>query len=174
MKSLFKYVILTAFILSFINSCKENPAAAGNNLQLNGKWSETFSWINEGNGIYSSGVSSETNMQKTSTLTLSGDSFILKILPPNIVSYINNGTVYSGFNKDTLYTGKYSVRHDTLLFILDEDGSPHYFTYNISNYSLNIAQLPIKKSGSLYIVSSSEFLWGNSFNKHAGRFARLD
>jgi|GEM_PF-4053101 len=174
MKSVIYKVLLLVLMLLFINSCKQSPTEVSNEPLQNGRWSESFKWNEGTHAEFAKAFGLNNNMQKTATLFLNGNNFVLTILPPNLVTYVNNGSAYSGLNKDTLYTGRYSTHQDTLLFILDKDSTLHYFAYHLSNDSLKISTLPKKISDSVYTVSFSEFLWGNCFNKHAGTFSKLD
>ena len=160
---------IPVLILAFVLVCgcgKENPSQPTKPGPLEGTWSESYLWESMLNDYRST--------EKTSTLMLGGKAFTLKILPPHRVLVVEGDSIYTAWSADTLYTGSYGTKSDTLSFYVDQLDGPWLFRFSCENESLSLEQLPVGYSGDIAIVRMNSFLWGHSFLKTSGTFMRVD
>ena len=150
-------------ILFLLFSCKKITDPIGDINGTNGTWEETFTWINLIDCIHLEDDYSDCEITQTSVLRLNSNLFTVKITPS-----INNLLDTC----DTLYSGIFWLRTDTILFKLDRDSSIQKMLYHLYDDSLEIRIAHIAFDDSFMVTPNASFLWGNARNKLSGTFYR--
>ena len=154
-------IILIIFLLF---SCKKVTEPVGIKDDIRGVWQESFTWSNFINCIPIDDDYSHCEKAQTSQLTLTNNSFTVKITP--CVNTISDTC-------DTLYSGIFSLKNDTIIFKLNRDSSIHEMLYQYYDDSLEIRTAPTVVNDSIIAIEINSFLWGNAFNKYSGTFYRI-
>ncbi len=174
---LFKIVYALSFIsLFYFLGCQDDENLLNTNYveQLAGKWTETFNWVSSNSINLSENSEYTGSIEKTSTIIFFENEFSVKILPPHKIIIINGDSVWTDYNKDTLYTGTYKVNGDTLTFFPVGESNPQHFGFSMGNNIMKISQMPERIDDSTSVLKLSEFLWGNCLNKHSGTFRKTE
>jgi hypothetical protein len=172
MKWLLTVVILS--LLLFVQCGNQLSIAPSETDYIIGKWEETFNfyWLAdqvhpaEGNGFAAT--------ERTSTLSLSEDHFILRIHPPRRAFVFEPDTFYVGWADDTLFTGVYEIRQDSLLMNLAGSDRFERFTFSMEENRLRISAAGELDSNGQMAFPLSSFLWAYSFFKGSGEFIRVE
>jgi hypothetical protein len=157
-------LIFLLIVLLFI-SCKKVTDPIMNNDPLIGTWQESFTWLNYEDCVPVDSDFSACEITQQSVLSLNGDKFTARISPC---------IEYPPVIHDTLFTGKFIIHTDTILFILDRDTIIRKILYQVYDNSLNLQLYDPFFSDSLAIKPNAVFLWGNARNKIFGTFSRVE
>jgi hypothetical protein len=142
------FIILTSFIF-----CEKSYSPLEPESNLIGVWIEKFTRPDYGNG----------EVNQTSTLTLSGSSFTVKILP--IIPIISSKV-------DTFFRGSYTVMKDMIIFKVEGDSVPQKLDYTLHGDTLKIWNHPESLGDGMMTIKLFSFLWGNAFGKYTGQFIK--
>jgi hypothetical protein len=153
------------FIFLLIFSCKKVTEPIGLKNDIQGTWHETYTWIDFLRCVPIDEDYSHCEITQTSQLTLKSNIFTVRITP--CVENISGVC-------DTLYSGNYSLKNDTIIFELNADSSIHKMLYHYYGDSLRFRTAPIAVNDSFTVIEISSFLWGNAFYKNSGTFHRLE
>ena len=150
-------------ILFLLFSCKKITDPIGIKDDIQGTWQESFIWMNFEGCIPIDNDYSHCEVAQTSQLTLTSNFFTVKITPS-----INNLLDIC----DTLYSGIFWLRTDTILFKLDRDSSIQKMLYHLYDDSLEMRIAHIAFDDSFMVTPNASFLWGNARSKISGTFYR--
>ena len=159
----------------FLMGCEEHftslPPEIG---PIEGTWQGSFNWRAFGGQIQPDRAATPPGMARTSTLILSNEQFSLRIRPPRRTFIYEPDTVYVGWAADTLYTGGYEVRGDSILFSRIGNDRDDQFTFSIVGDHLQVGVLGEQDPSGYTVLPMSSFLWAFSFLKTDGVFTRVE
>lgn len=148
---------------------------------LIGKWYEAFSWVNTLDCVTFEGETDCPEIQESSTIEFSENSFEVKILPPNRTFIVEEDTLYVGWSGDTMYSGTYEIIKDTIVFNIEDENHPRKMRYWWQNDSLGLAnisgrELVVMDGDTSYLATftMASFVWGNAWMKTFGVFERIE
>ena len=168
---------LTVMIFSLALSVQcghQLPDVPSETNSLEGMWTESFDFNLLRDEFKPTGSADISGMERTSTLSLFGEQFALRIQPPRSAFLFEPDTFYVGWANDTLFTGVYEIRHDSLLMNLAENDRIERFVFAIEENRLCISTVGEPGPGGIVAVPMSSFLWGDSFGKSSGEFTRVE
>jgi hypothetical protein len=159
----------------FLSCGSQEPTAPSHPALETGIWEETYEWHDWGGISYTGDPDPYyPGFLRTSSLNFFDHQFSLTILPPIYKTVFEPDTVYRIPSSDTLYTGTYGIRGDTLILSVDSRDRPSRFHFRIENDSLYIRTAGEIDSLGNVAISLSSFLWDQSFAKQSGVFARVE
>ncbi len=167
----FYFCLIILLLISIGCEQKSGPDLGAKYQELWGNWNEEFRWSNI---YYSYNIGegeSRLGKRKTSSIEFYNDQFRVKILPPERKIISAPDTLYITYSSDTLFTGNYSIKKDSITFFVRGFELPVHFKYSISGDTLNLRALK-NESINNDLNSENYFLWGNSINKSSGIFLR--
>jgi len=153
------------------NSTGSNP--------LEGTWSESFEWYDLFSPWvdYTWGSGGPIAVNRTSTITFSGNEFTVMVLPHRRGFISTPDSVYIGTVDDTLYVGTYWFIHDTIWFYQDGVDRPTSFEYSIDSDGLHLTEnTPLyidPETGATVVSFYGPFLWAHSSRKASGLFTKV-
>ncbi len=162
MKPTLTFILVVSIIIISSTNCSDNtvqPEAFKS--ELLGNWNENFKWMHTQCLEFES-ESSYCEIERTCRLTFLNDSFEVKILPFTRISY-----------SDTFYSGKYSIRGDTIIFNPKNLTSKQKYLYKIYSDSLKLYAIPEANSDSSFVIDFSSFIWDFGLFKIGGIFKRI-
>ncbi len=167
---IFKMLALILLIFVIWNCSKESDVIYPEDAALEGVWNEEYEWNSVWHVI--GDPEEDSVMYKTTTINFGRNSFEIKIIPTHRILTQSGDSIFVTDSPDTLYTGRYTAKDDTLQFYISGIEKPEIFHYRINGDSLRIEQPSYKDSSGFIIIEMSSFLWSNTALKHSGVFAR--
>jgi len=137
---------------------------------IEGTWEESFTWISGYPGIWLEDSLISESFDRTSKLRFINGKFEVEISPPRRAIISRGDSVFSGIVDDTLFSGTYLIKCDTLYLNLNSHSYVDLFVFRISHDTLDLKLSTRAHSGEVEIFSMYHYIWANSFNKIAGKF----
>jgi hypothetical protein len=163
MKPTLNFIFVVSIIVFTSINCSDNTVEPELlNSGLVGKWNENFKWIHTQCVEFES-ESSFCEIERTCRITFFKDSFEVKIIPYTRIYY-----------SDTLYSGKYTIRGDTIIFNPKNLSSRQKYLYKFYSDSLELYAAPEANSDSIYIFAFSSFIWDFGLLKNGGILNRIE
>ena len=155
--------LLVVLIIIILLSCKKVTDPIVEQNAINGSWVEEYTWFNKLECINPEDDSANCIVSQRSTLKLYKSKFSVQITP-----HINNPLGIF----DTLYTGVFWIRSDTIFFDSDSFHATQKMSYQLSEDSLSLELLYENEDGRTTLIPCCVFVWGNAIDKISGTFHR--